>query len=146
MDLPGRSGRSVGNLSMAPNGFPNSHHRLFVYGTLAPGRSNHHIVEHLEGTWEEAEVNGILYPHGIGPTAGYPALELDAQGPSVPGYLLTSAELPAHWPAIDAFEGAGYRRVTTTVRRSDGTPIDACLYVLGSGLHISQKMKLVQKK
>ena len=124
----------------------NCSQRLFVYGTLAPGRSNHRVIQHIQGTWEEGEVHGILYPQGIGPTSGYPALHLDADGPVVPGYLLTSADLPANWPAIDAFEGPGYRRTIAPVRRQDGTIVSACLYALGSGLHISQKKQILQKK
>ncbi len=108
--------------------------RLFVYGTLAPGRSNHHVVEHLQGTWEEAQVNGTLYEQGVGPTSGYPALDLDQQGPPVKGYLLTSDALPAYWPNIDAFEGAGYRRVKAPVRKPDGSTVDAYLYALDKSL------------
>lgn len=32
--------------------------RLFVYGTLAPGRENFAVVESIEGQWEEASVKG----------------------------------------------------------------------------------------
>jgi gamma-glutamylcyclotransferase (GGCT)/AIG2-like uncharacterized protein YtfP len=112
----------------------NVRHRLFVYGTLAPGRSNHHVVQHLQGTWEEAEVNGTLYEQGVGPTAGYPALALDRQGPPVKGYLLTSVELPANWSNIDRFEGAGYRRVQAPVRKQDGATVNAYLYALDKAL------------
>jgi gamma-glutamylcyclotransferase (GGCT)/AIG2-like uncharacterized protein YtfP len=30
--------------------------RLFVYGTLAPGRPNEHVLADLGGTWEPAYV------------------------------------------------------------------------------------------
>jgi gamma-glutamylcyclotransferase (GGCT)/AIG2-like uncharacterized protein YtfP len=108
----------------------NVSHRLFVYGTLAPGRCNHHVVQHLRGTWEEGEVNGTLYEQGIGPTSGYPALDLDEHGPPVKGYLLTSSDLPACWPRIDEFEGDGYRRTITAVRTSAGVTVAAYIYAL----------------
>ena len=30
--------------------------RLFVYGTLAPGRPNEHVLGEIEGSWEAATV------------------------------------------------------------------------------------------
>ncbi len=128
----GSKARAVGRSRFMP---PNKSisqviHRLFAYGTLAPGRRNHHVVQHLQGGWEEGEVNGILYAQGIGPTTGYPALDLDEHGPPVKGFLLTSADLPAYWPALDEFEGAGYRRVKATIRKQDGATVDAYLYAL----------------
>ena len=38
--------------------------RLFVYGTLAPGRSNEHILADVPGTWEPAVVQGTLIQEG----------------------------------------------------------------------------------
>jgi gamma-glutamylcyclotransferase (GGCT)/AIG2-like uncharacterized protein YtfP len=32
--------------------------RLFVYGTLAPGRPKEHVLEPLHGTWRAATVRG----------------------------------------------------------------------------------------
>ena len=32
--------------------------RLFVYGTLAPGRANGHVLADVPGTWELATVRG----------------------------------------------------------------------------------------
>jgi len=32
--------------------------RLFVYGTLGPGRPNEQALNAIGGTWEEASVNG----------------------------------------------------------------------------------------
>jgi len=38
--------------------------RLFIYGTLAPGRPNHHVVEDIPGNWEEATLKGTLLNEG----------------------------------------------------------------------------------
>lgn len=132
----GRQARAVGWSRFMPpsKSIPQVCQRLFAYGTLAPGCGNHHVVQHLQGVWEEGEVNGILYAQGIGPTTGYPALDLDEQGPPVKGFLLTSADLPAYWPALDAFEGAGYRRVKASIHKPDGATVEAYLYALDKDL------------
>ncbi|HSE41878.1 MAG TPA: gamma-glutamylcyclotransferase, partial [Acidobacteriota bacterium] len=40
--------------------------RLFVYGTLAPGRPNEHILGQIGGSFEPATVIGTLYQEGWG--------------------------------------------------------------------------------
>lgn len=104
--------------------------RLFVYGTLAPGRSNAHVLAGLPGTWEPASVTGRLYAEGWGAAAGYPGLVLDAAGGEVQGFLFSSEQLPAHWARLDDFEGEGYERVPTRAVRNDGTAVDAWVYQL----------------
>jgi gamma-glutamylcyclotransferase (GGCT)/AIG2-like uncharacterized protein YtfP len=37
--------------------------RLFVYGTLAPGRPNEHVFAEIPGRWEAATVKGKLVEH-----------------------------------------------------------------------------------
>lgn len=108
--------------------------RLFVYGTLAPGRANEHILAEVAGTWEPASVLGILYPEGWGAAAGYPGIVLVQQGDEVEGLLFSSQSLAERWERLDAFEGEGYERVLTKVKRKDGTIVDAYIYKLrGSG-------------
>ena len=102
--------------------------RLAAYGTLAPGRPNHHELGGLEGQWQQGSVRGRLVAEGWGATLGYPALTLDPEGPPVEVQLFQSAELPAHWARLDAFEGPGYRRVVTQVE-TDGGPVAAFIYV-----------------
>jgi gamma-glutamylcyclotransferase (GGCT)/AIG2-like uncharacterized protein YtfP len=102
--------------------------RLAVYGTLAPGRPNHHQLAGLKGGWARGTVRGVLVPEGWGATLGYPALILDPNGPSVDVHLFESPDLPGHWRRLDAFEGAGYRRVATTVETDTGE-VAAFIYV-----------------
>lgn len=102
-------------------------HRLAVYGTLAPGRPNHHQLSNLRGAWRTGIVNGKLVAEGWGAELGYPALILE-DGQPVEVQLFESADLPAHWQRLDAFEGEGYRRVAVTVTTDTGT-IDAWIYV-----------------
>jgi len=101
--------------------------RLAVYGTLAPGRSNHAQLAGLAGRWRPGTVRGRLVPQGWGATLGYPALTLDQDGPEVAVQLFESPELPGHWKRLDAFEGPGYRRVAVEVETAEGA-VTAWLY------------------
>jgi gamma-glutamylcyclotransferase (GGCT)/AIG2-like uncharacterized protein YtfP len=104
-------------------------HRLVTYGSLAPGRPNHHHVAALRGRWFAGAVHGRLLEAGWGASLGYPAMVLDPAGPAIDVQVLESPDLPAHWSRLDDFEGPGYERVRTTVR-TEGGDVEACLYVL----------------
>ena len=105
-------------------------HRLFVYGTLAPGRPNGHVLAGVPGEWEPATVTGTLFQEGWGAAAGYPGIVLDERGGDVEGLLFSSESLAEHWARLDEFEGEGYTRVLTTVKLEDGTAVDAYVYAL----------------
>lgn len=105
--------------------------RLATYGTLAPGRVNHHRLAGLKGQWRQGTVRGRLTDAGWGAALGYPGLVLDPSGPVVEVHLFESADLPDHWRRLDAFEGTGYRRVVTQVLTADGER-DAWIYVLAA--------------
>ena len=104
--------------------------RLFVYGTLAPGRPNEHILANVPGEWEPAFVSGRLLEEGWGAAAGYPGIVLDQQGSDVRGFLFSADALAEHWARLDQFEGPGYERVHATVKRKDGTTVEAYIYAL----------------
>lgn len=89
--------------------------RLAVYGSLAPGRQNHHIVQPLGGRWTAGVVEGDLGSFGWGGAIGFPALRLRSGGPTVAVHVLTSAALRDAWADLDAFEGTEYRRVLVPV-------------------------------
>lgn len=109
-------------------------HRLFVYGTLAPGRPNEDVLAGVLGEWEPATVTGTLLQEGWGAAAGYPGIVLDEHGDEVKGFLFSSESLAEHWARLDEFEGEGYERVLTTVKLKDGTSIEAYIYRLsGNG-------------
>ncbi len=108
----------------------NTINSLFVYGTLAPGRPNEHVLESIEGSWKEASVTGKLYKKGWGATLGYPAIILDKGGEKIEGFLFTSDNITAHWHKLDKFEGKEYKRTLTKVILNNGTKVDAYIYSL----------------
>lgn len=69
-------------------------HRLVVYGTLAPGCSNEHVLTSIPGRWSGAIVRGTrIDVVSAGAAAGYPGLTLD-DGDDVACMLFESSELP----------------------------------------------------
>ena len=104
--------------------------RLFVYGSLAPGRPNEHLLADVPGTWQPATATGFLRAQGWGAALGFPGIELDPHGDEVPGLVFTSEALARHWPRLDEFEGEGYERVTASVRLDDGQRVEAWVYAV----------------
>lgn len=104
--------------------------RLFVYGTLAPGRPNEHLLSNVPGNWQPATVTGTLFQEGWGAAIGYPGIVLNEHGGEVEGFLFSSDVLPEHWMRLDEFEGEGYERVITQAKLDDGTAVDAYIYSL----------------
>src|SRR5215831_9217257 len=103
--------------------------RLATYGSLSPGRVNHHQLAALKGTWQRGTVQGKRVEAGWGAAIGFPGLILDPTAPSVEVDLFESSELPDHWSRLDEFEGPGYQRVATQVRTEEGE-LTAYIYVL----------------
>lgn len=104
--------------------------RLFIYGTLAPGRPNEHKLSDIDGTWEEAIVKGKLHKEGWGQEFGYPGITLDEKEEDVKGFLFTSNELDKKLQELDSFEGNEYKRVVASVVLNDGSNVDAYIYEL----------------
>lgn len=104
-------------------------HQLATYGTLAPGKSNHHVVQPLGGTWRDGFVEGDLLDLGWGAALGFRALLPRLGGESVPVKLLTTARLETAWEELDLFEGPDYERLLVPVfaearsLQAEGMPI-----------------------
>ncbi len=120
IDNPDRSGLTPEQTAFLLLFRPQQH--LVVYGTLAPGRSNHHIVAHIKGEWRPAIIKGKVEFRDTGPTKGYPAFSHIVSGPAatIESFVFSSSELVNYWPMLDAFEGEGYRRVLTRYELKDG--------------------------
>lgn len=105
--------------------------RLATYGSLSPGRENHHHLQGLSGSWRPGHVHGRLLEAGWGAGMGYPALILDPDGTAIDVYVLESADLADHWSRLDEFEGSEYERVEVTVHTATGD-VPAFIYALRS--------------
>jgi gamma-glutamylcyclotransferase (GGCT)/AIG2-like uncharacterized protein YtfP len=92
---------------------------LAVYGTLAPGKPNHHVVAPLGGEWTAGIVEGDLLAEGWGAPLGYPAFNPRIGGTAIPVHVLTSPALPSAFPELDDFEGPEYRRILIPVFTPD---------------------------
>lgn len=104
--------------------------RIFIYGTLAPGKPNEHVMADISGEWEPATVRGRLREEGWGAALGYPGIILDPEEGEVQGLLFSSPDLGRHLDRLDEFEGEGYERVVTQASTQDGRVMDAYIYCL----------------
>lgn len=101
--------------------------RLASYGTLAPGRVNHHIMDGMDGHWSEGFVRGQLIEVGWGNEQGYPALIPDPNGDKIPVHIFESRDLPEHWERLDTFETEEYTRIILPIETETGM-IEASIY------------------
>ncbi len=92
-----------------------SSHTLALYGTLAPGQPNHHVVAPLGGEWTEGLVEGDLLSAGWGAALGYPGFRPRAGGEDVTVHVLSATSLATAWSDLDRFEGPGYQRILVPV-------------------------------
>lgn len=102
--------------------------RLIVYGSLAPGRTNHGQLAALGGEWTGGWVTGDRVPMGWGIELGYSAVRWRPGGERIAAWLLNSAGLPAAWDRLDAFEGAVYQRMLAPFHTEAGIIAVAYLY------------------
>jgi gamma-glutamylcyclotransferase (GGCT)/AIG2-like uncharacterized protein YtfP len=79
--------------------------RLVIYGTLAPGRENHRVIEDFSGDYRDCAVHGR-----IDEVDGLPYFTWAPSGASIGAQLFTSRQLPEKWDDLDRFEGDGYKR------------------------------------
>jgi len=94
----------------------NTSETLAVYGSLAPGRSNYHIIEPLGGEWSDGFIEGDLFQTGWGAALGYWAFRPRAGGNRIEVKVLKSPRLSGSWRMLDDFEGDEYRRILVAIR------------------------------
>jgi gamma-glutamylcyclotransferase (GGCT)/AIG2-like uncharacterized protein YtfP len=105
---------------------------LIIYGSLAPGESNHSVMEPVKGEWRKAIIKGKLQEGGWGSALGYngfiPVDSKDAE--IIKAYVLFSEDLPLHWDYLDEFEGDGYDRIQTEYELENGQTGMGYIYAL----------------
>ena len=115
------SGKAPHNLTGAERVFDllfSAGHTLAVYGSLMPGKENHHLISDIEGAWETGHVYGKFQDGGWGWGLGYPSVIWDPAGDAIPVRVLVSKDLPVHFDRLDRFEGDGYVRILAPVYQS----------------------------
>jgi len=103
---------------------------LVVYGSMAPGRENGHILAPLGGYWTEVTVKGRLIGAGWGAAKGYPGLGIDATEDLIRAHCITSIALPDVYDAIDHFQGEEFVRLLHPFTTREGQRGVANIYVL----------------
>ena len=105
--------------------------KLFVYGTLCPGKPNEHILKKIRGHWKKGFVWGRLFKEGWGAAMGSPGIRLEEKIERIEGYIFYSDNLEAYWEELDTFEGSAYQRIRTMViLENDENEIEAFIYSL----------------
>jgi gamma-glutamylcyclotransferase (GGCT)/AIG2-like uncharacterized protein YtfP len=94
--------------------------RLAIYGTLAPGKVNHHQIADLGGAWHDAAVRGRLDRVPCGIHTGLPAIALDPAAAPLPLKLLVCELLPDAWARLDAFESEEMQRLLAPLEDAAG--------------------------
>jgi len=103
---------------------------LIVYGSLAPGEANHHIISHIEGIWYKALIKGKILDNGWATRTGYPEFRrAETDSGHVEVLAFVSEDLHKHWDHIDEFEGTErYKRSTISCELENGKVVDAFIY------------------
>jgi gamma-glutamylcyclotransferase (GGCT)/AIG2-like uncharacterized protein YtfP len=94
--------------------------RLAVYGSLAPGKKNHHVIAGINGSWRKAVLHGSLRNEGWGAGEGFPGFLWDGTSTAVAAQVFSSHDLPHYWTMLDEFEGEEYRRILVPANIAGG--------------------------
>lgn len=105
---------------------------LIIYGSLAPGESNHAVMEPIKGEWKKAVIKGKLAEGGWGSSLGYNGFipEVGNNAANIKAFVLFSEDLPLHWDYLDEFEGDGYSRIKTEYQLENGEIGTGYIYAL----------------
>ena len=101
--------------------------RLVIYGTLAPGKPNHNVIEDLSGVYCGCSVHGR-----ISEVDGLPYFTWAPSEASLAAQLFSSRQLPDKWDDLDRFEGDGYKRRLIPATVDDGLTV-ASIYMSTAG-------------
>ena len=103
---------------------------FIAYGSLVPGKKNHHFIEHLKGVWKTGIVYGRLEQKGWGAKMGFPGYKKSGDLESIEVQILFSKQLPGRWDWLDEFEGKEYIREKLEFELEDGHKGFGYIYAL----------------
>lgn len=105
---------------------------LIIYGSLAPGESNHSVMAPIKGDWQKATIKGKLREGGWGSSLGYNGfISVNSEeAETINCYVLFSEDLPSNWDYLDEFEGDGYQRIQTEYELENGKKGIGFIYAL----------------
>ena len=90
---------------------------LAVYGSLAPGQINHHLLSGLRAVWSTAEIEAVPVERGWGVRQGFAALQWSPGASRHAVHVVRSDDLATLWSRLDAFEGSDYVRTLVPLWR-----------------------------
>ncbi|PBJ04981.1 gamma-glutamylcyclotransferase family protein [Flavobacterium sp. ACN6] len=105
---------------------------LIIYGSLAPGESNHSVMDPIKGEWKKASIKGKLKEGGWGSSLGYNgfiSVNPD-EAETINCYVLFSNDLTENWDYLDEFEGDGYIRIQAEYELESGQKGIGFIYAL----------------
>lgn len=101
--------------------------RLFVYGTMRQGQTARSLVANSIVRCEQASAKGAIFAFPM----GYPGFSDQGDGRVIGECLwLSTAELPATFGLLDAYEGEDFARVITQIKLASGVEQWAWIYTL----------------
>lgn len=111
--------------------------KLFVYGTLKPGFSNHYILENIGGTCFEASLFGYQFDNEWERKTGYPGLMKGSLNSKIEGFVFISDNLTNNLMVLDDFETEAYIRKIVPVHLKNNTIVDAFVYLININFDVN---------
>lgn len=110
--------------------------KLFVYGTLKPGCSNHYILEQIGGNSIEAKLYGYQFDENWERKTGYPGLIKGDVNAEIEGFLFISENLTKSWSILDEFETEAYSRIIVPIAIENNTAVNGFVYIINLNFDI----------
>jgi gamma-glutamylcyclotransferase (GGCT)/AIG2-like uncharacterized protein YtfP len=91
-------------------------------------------VEHIQGVWKKAKIQGKVERKGWGAELGFPGFRVGTKNDqsNIDAFVFLSSELNHHWPRLDDFEGPEYRRILAKYKSEDGKTGVGYIYAINN--------------
>ncbi len=114
---------------------------LIIYGSLAPNRPNHSVIEHINGKYQKVKIKGKLEKKGWGAELGFLGFRhaSSEEQIEIEGIVLFSEELVENWQLLDDFEGEEYRRILAKYESDTGEIGVGNIYAINEAITETEK-------